>query len=127
MVSSRSILIFLSAAAIACAPPSGTRSGREANVITRQELDASVARNAYDAVQNLRPTFLRSRGTTFDPTVSTQAAVYLDAQRYGDITALRSMVVDAIEEIRYLNPSAATSKYGTNHTAGAIEVTTRKR
>jgi hypothetical protein len=128
MVSSRSILILLSAAAIACAPPSGTRSARDSNVITRQELDASVARNAYDAVQNLRPTFLRSRGTqTFDPTVSTQAAVYLDGQRYGDITALKSMNVDAIEEIRYLNPSTATSKYGTNHTAGAIEVTTRMR
>jgi hypothetical protein len=123
-------LIFLSAAALACAPPSGsgTQSARDANLITRQELDASVARNAYDAIQNLRPTFFRQRGTqTFDPTVSTQAAVYLDAQRYGDITALKSMTVDAIDEIRYLNPSAATSKYGTNHTAGVIEVTTRKR
>ena len=128
MVSSRSILIFLSAAAIACAPPSGTRSVRDANVITRQELDASVARNAYDAIQNLRPTFLRSRGTqTFDPTVSTQAAVYFDGQRYGDITSLKSMTIDNLDEIRYLNPSLATSKYGTNHTAGAIEVTTRRR
>ena len=127
-MSSRSILIFLSAAAIACAPPSGTRAARDTNVITRQELDASVARNAYDAIQNLRPNYLRSRGTqTFDPTVSTQAAVYLDSQRYGDITALKSMTLDAIEEIRYLSPSDATSRYGTNHTAGVIEVTTRKR
>ncbi len=127
-MSSRSILIFLSAAAIACAPPSGARSARDTNVITRQELDASVARNAYDAIQNLRPSFLRTRGTqTFDPTVSTQASVYLDGQRYGDITALKSMMLDAIEEIRYLNPAAATNKYGTNHTAGVIEVTTRKR
>ena len=128
MVSSRSVLVFLSAAVIACAPPSGTRAARVTNVITRQELAASVAQNAYDAIQNLRPSYLRTRGTqTFDPTVSTQAAVYLDEQRYGDITALKSMLLDNIEEIRYLNPSAATSMYGTNHTAGVIAVITRKR
>jgi len=128
MFSSRSVLILLSAAAIACAPPSGARPARDANVITREELDASVARNAYDAIQNLRPNFLRSRGTqTFDPTVSTQAAIYLDGQRYGDVTALKSMLVDAIDQIRYLSAADATSRYGTNHTAGAIEVTTRKR
>jgi len=127
-VTSRSILIFLSAAAIACAPPSGTRTARDVNVITRQELEAAVAPNAYDVIQNLRPSYLRTRGTqTLDPTVSSQASVYLDGQRFGDITTLRSMTVDAIEEIRYLNPSMATTKYGTNHTAGVIEVTTRKR
>ena len=127
-MTSRSILIFLSAAAIACAPPSGTRTARDVNVITRQELEAAVAQNAYDVIQNLRPSYLRTRGTqSLDPTVSTQAWVYLDGQRYGDIATLRSMTVDAIEEIRYLNPSLATTKYGVNHTAGAIEVTTRKR
>jgi len=127
-VTSRSILIFLFAAAIACAPPSGTRTARDVNVITRQELEAAVAQNAYDVIQNLRPSYLRTRGTqSLDPTVRTQAWVYLDGQRYGDIATLRSMTVDAIEEIRYLNPSLATTKYGVNHTAGAIEVTTRKR
>jgi hypothetical protein len=128
MVSSRSLLIFLSAAAIACAPPSGTRTTRDSNVITRQDLEGSIGRNAYDAIESLRPNFLRSRGTqTFDPTVSAQAAVYLDGQRYGEVTALRSIQVDTIHEIRYLSASNATSKYGTNHTAGVIEVTTRRR
>jgi hypothetical protein len=128
VVLSRSVLIFLSAAAIACAPPSGARAARDMNVITRQELSGSVAQNAYDVIQNLRPSYLRTRGTqTLDPTVSPYAAVYLDGQRYGDITVLKSMLADAIEEIRYLNPSAATTKYGTNHTAGVIEVATRKR
>jgi outer membrane cobalamin receptor len=128
MATSRSVLILLSAAAIACAPPSGKRSLRNTNVITRQELEASVAMTAYDAIQRLRPSYLRTRGAqTFDPSVSTQAAVYLDGQRYGDITALRSMPVHAIEEIQYLSPAAATSKYGTDHTAGVIELVTRKR
>jgi len=127
-VSIRPVLLVLAAAALACAPPAGTSSsGRDPNVISRQELEASVAVNAYDAIMNLRPTFLRSRGTnTFDAAATTLPDVYVDGQRFGNITNLKSMTLDNIAEIRLLRASDATNKYGTNHTTGVIEVTTRK-
>ena len=137
-MSIRPVLLVLAAAALACAPPAGTSSsGRDPNVISRQELEASVAVNAYDAIMNLRPTFLRSRGTnTFDAAATTLPDVYVDGQRFGNITNLKSMTLDDssascytadnIAEIRLLRASDATNKYGTNHTTGVIEVTTRK-
>lgn len=126
-MSIRPVLTVFAAVAVACAPPSNPGNTRDSNVITREELSASKSLNAYDAIKNLRPNFLRARGTnTFDPVVSTEPTVYVDGQRFGDITNLRSMSVDLIAEIRLLRASDATIKYGTNHTTGVIEVTTRK-
>jgi hypothetical protein len=49
---------------LACAPPSTTRTARDPNVITREEIVASQATNAYDAVSKLRPNFLIFHGQT---------------------------------------------------------------
>ncbi|MDQ3674159.1 MAG: hypothetical protein M3365_07275 [Gemmatimonadota bacterium] len=122
----RSVLVLAAAGAIACAPPGPRGGSRDTNLITQEELLASQASYAYDAIRHLRPMFLRSRGqNTFDPRVPTTPEVFVDGQKYGHIETLKTMPVPQIVAIRFLNASEATTKYGTGYTAGVIEVTTR--
>ncbi|MBW3552427.1 MAG: hypothetical protein KY466_02890 [Gemmatimonadetes bacterium] len=108
-------------------------------MITSEELRAlEGVSSAYDAVQRLRPRFLRGRTGTFgtgganDPLSRTSSAaeqstvvVYLDGVRFGGIDALRRINVDGVREIRFVPGRDATTKYGTNHGGGVIEVSTR--
>src|SRR3990170_2774827 len=113
----RSVVLFLSATAIGCAPAAGTARTRNTNVLTAEEIATSQSTTAYDAIRHLRPTFLRTRGPqNFEPGGGVQTAhVFLDGQRYGDIETLKTMPVSTIREIRYLSASDATTKYGTGY------------
>jgi len=124
----RGVLVVVAAVAVACAPPatSGVTGSRDANFITTEEIVASQTTNVYDAIKNLRPMFLRSRGqTTFDPSIVQTAVVFVDGQRFGSVETLRTMPVVQVTSIRFLTASDATTKYGTGYTAGVIEVSTR--
>jgi hypothetical protein len=113
----------------ACATPSGTQRGgtRDPNLITVEELEAVNASNLLDAVNRLRPQFLRSRGVVSlqDPNPPT-AVVYLDGQRVGGIDFLERMSPLGVISVRYMTPVDASSRYGFNHEGGAILVSTRR-
>lgn len=91
-----------------------------AGVITRQQiLDANV-RTAYEVVRKLQPSWLRERprgGGTADP-----VRVYVDGVNRGDVSQLRFFDAVTIAEMRHLNSSDATTRFGTGHTSGAILV-----
>lgn len=112
---------------LACSPPSTTaHPGRSASVITREEIVASQAANAYEAVSRLRPTFLQSRGqTTITGSDTGYPKVYLDHMPFGDITSLRSIDASGIHEIRYYDGPAASARFGLGNVSGAIEVLSR--
>lgn len=117
--------LFAVAACFSCAPPSTTSGSRHSDVITREEILASKAMNAFDVVSLLRPSFLRSRGqTTINGTDTGYAKVYLDRQLFGDIASLRQLQVGNIREIRYYSAPDATMRFGLGNTSGAIEVVT---
>lgn len=101
-------------------------ASRNRSVITQDELRESSARDAYHAVQLLRPDWLRSRGVNSmrDPTPVAVVA-YVDGQRYGGVGALEQFRIGSFKEIRYYNGSEATSRWGTGHAGGVIYVTTR--
>jgi hypothetical protein len=108
---------------LACSPPSTARSGRDPNLLTREEILASYATNAYDAVARLRPNFLVFHGqNTINGTDTGYPKVYLDHILFGDLTSLRSLDPNAIREIRYYNAAAASSRFGLGNASGAIEV-----
>jgi hypothetical protein len=99
---------------------------RDSNLITQQELAASTARDAYQAVQMLRPDwFRRGRGANSQAQGSTQVVVYVDGQKYGTPRSLEQFRVGSFKELRYYNASEATNRWGTGHTAGVIYVSTR--
>jgi len=114
----------------ACASSSaGTRASTGArgarDVITEEELASTSATNALDAVRQLRPQMLQSRGPTTlgnAADAGTGPAVFLDGQRFGGLNELASISVTDIREIRYLSGPDATQRFGTGYTQGAILV-----
>lgn len=103
----------------ACASP-GTRSGSGApDVITREQLADMGAGTIYEAVERYHPEWLRQR--LYDQ----PAVVFVDGTRMGDPSLLYSINVNHVVEVRYMDASDATTRYGTGFGGGAIQVTTR--
>jgi type IV pilus biogenesis protein CpaD/CtpE len=101
------------------------RQRRDPNVITEVELAARSTLTARQAIEQLRPQFLRVRGTTTLGNAQTGDViwVYVDGTRMGTVDVLNGIGVHEVREIRYLSPSEATNRYGTGHVQGAILVT----
>jgi len=100
-------------------------------VISAEEIAGSSGSNAYEIIQRLRPNFLRTRGAVHGMPGATNAVemvdlvVYLNENRLGGSDQLRQIATTDIREIRYFNSSEATTKWGTGHSAGAIQVVSR--
>ncbi len=98
---------------------------RDRNVITRAELERWDELSAYEAIRRLRPTWLRYRGQAVltDPGRETMR-IYVNRSFFGDASSLSNIPVRNIQEIRFLDARQATLQYGTDHTVGAINITT---
>ena len=105
------------------------KSSPTRNVITAAEIVASKVSDAYQAVTQLRPDFLRRRPSSVTMTQARPNAVsvYLDELPFGTVESLRSVPLDRVRIIRYLTPFEADMRWGGSHPAGAILVTTLKR
>ncbi len=101
------------------------RQRKDPNVITEAELASRSSLTARQAIEQLRPQFLRVRGTTTLGNAQTSDViwVYFEGTRMGTVEVLNNIGVQEIREIRYLSPSEATNRYGTGHVQGAIVVT----
>lgn len=120
------VLGLVLAWACSTAQPQG-RPTRDRNVLTAAELQGVPVETVYDAIQRLRPEFLRSRGqVSLENPSASLPVVYLDDIRLGGPDALRTIRVSDVHEIRYLSASDATTRYGTGHAGGVIAVTTRR-
>jgi hypothetical protein len=113
----------------ACAPASSGGPGSRAaqhNVVTADELAPMRTLTVYDALQRIRPTFLRSRAvateTTPNPPLPT---VFIDGVRTEGLDALRQVHADEVRVIRFYEPQDANTRFGTGNDGGAIEVTLR--
>jgi hypothetical protein len=114
---------LVAAAFVSCAPPATVVSGRDRNVITREEILASQASNAYDAVSRLRPNFMNSHGpTTINGPDTGYPKVYLDHILLGDLSSLKALNPTGILSIHYYNGAEASSRFGLDNVSGAIEV-----
>lgn len=121
------LISVISTGLLACASGgSSVGPGTGRDVITAEELErAPGVTNAYEAVERLRPNFLRSRGpqSLRSPTVP-PIIVYLDQVRLGQVETLRGITVEAIQQIRHVPARDAQQRFGLDHTGGVIEVTT---
>lgn len=95
------------------------RSSRD--VITAEELQTIQVSDAYAAVQRLRSAWLRPRSGGGSP-----IAVFVDGVRAGDLDMLRQIPVITVRELRFIDPSDATTRWGTGYTNGAIMVLTQR-
>jgi hypothetical protein len=94
------------------------------NVITRQELTGAQRATVYEAVERLRPSFLRPRtiAGTAGSAPQSYAVVYVDGIRKGGPDFLRTIPIGEVAEVRYLSATDATTRYGLNVPAGVIDV-----
>lgn len=131
-------LLLLAGCAAASAPQAGGTAPAPArvergslNLITSAEIEAAGADmlNAYDLVERLRPTMMRFRNQTAG-TRSTGDVLgpvaYVDDQRLGALDLLRTVMRASVREIRYLSATDATTRFGTGHPSGAIQVLTKR-
>ena len=110
-----------------CATQQGNAASYRSDVLSAEEIMETSANDAFDAVRLLRSRWLRARAA---PSIaspgSEYAKIYVDnIPRSGGLDDLRSIPVGDIREIRYMNPSNATTRFGTGHAGGVIMVITR--
>jgi len=106
------------------AGPGARRSSSEA--LTEAEMQPDASQDLFTVIQRRRPRWLQNRSAR---TLQGQLgiAVIVDGVRQqGSVEILRSMRTGDVEEVRYLNARDATTRYGTDMTAGAILVVTKR-
>lgn len=105
-----------------CAHSSQVEEPRpQSNVLTRDEIVGVPLATAYDAVDRLRPRFLRPRATGGRPATA-YPVVYIDGVRRGTLEVLRSVAANTVLEIRYLAAADATTRYGLDVQGGVLDV-----
>ncbi len=115
------LLITLTVAACAS---SGRGSGsvrRNPDLITLAELNDISDRSAYEAVERLRPRWLRGRGGR----TGLPGIIWDDRAYRFDI--LRTMPIEQVGEMKFINAMDATTLWGTGYPDGIIQVTSRSR
>jgi hypothetical protein len=120
--------IFVSACSSAGTTAGHGSSFDKRNIITFEEIKAAKTpgSSAWDLIAQVRPTFLRTRGTkSLRDLTQVRAVVYLDGIRYGNLESLRSLNAEDIREIEFMDSGDATTRFGTDHLGGAILIRTR--
>ena len=107
-------------------------AGRSRDLITSEELMEVPYNTVFEAVRALRPRWLQARNVASlvapRPSQARHSArVYVDGHFRGELNELSRLVPHEVAEIRFMSASDATTRFGTNHIAGAIVVTTRRR
>ena len=96
------------------------------NVITRLEIRPTETPSAYDVVSRLRPYWLFAHGGSAHGQQHDEAPhVLVGEVWFGTAASLRDIAAETVEELRYLNPADATTRFGTGHTTGVIVVVLR--
>ncbi len=115
-------LLLITAFIIECAPTKEMGSARGSRyIITAEEISATSANNAYEAIQFLRPNLLnRDMRRSIDMYSTAGVVIYVQGAKYGDKESLKTISALEIAEIRYLSKSEATMRFGSDHAGGAF-------
>jgi outer membrane cobalamin receptor len=126
MLSTITVVLLAACTSSSMKSSSAPRASRDH--ITRAQIEQMPVQNAYELVQRLRPEYLREQRGVSSLRVTTPllAVVYVDGVRRGRPESLRELRPTEIEEIRFMNGTDATTRYGTDHGGGVIDVKTRR-
>lgn len=120
------VLAAMTASISACATASESeQDGGNPDVILEDELTAVPELNALEAIQRLRSGWLRVRGAaSFSRPQGIR--VYVNGMARGGVEELRALRATNIESMRFLSGRDATTRFGVDHTNGAIMVRLRR-
>ena len=100
------------------------RATTSRDVVTREQLLETQQTTVFEALRQLRPRWLRTRGNVRqagDVTVN----VYMGGQKMGPVEFLTTLDPQVIGEIRFYTAAEATTLFGTGNMAGVIAITRR--
>lgn len=122
----RFLILPLALSLMACAATQSSGPRRSARILEADEIAEAAVFTAFEAVQRCRPQWLHTRGSpSFNSPDSSPPALYLDGTRLDGFRELERIRSETVERMVYMSPSDATNRFGTNHTGGAILITTR--
>jgi len=101
-----------------------TRTSRDPNVLTYEDLQANRFNDLYSAIEALRSNWLVPRGTDSFRTPS-QVQVIFDDAHLGDVSTLRGVSVQSVVYVRYYSGVEATGRWGLDHGSGVIFISSR--
>ncbi len=101
-----------------------TESSRRSDVLTGEQLVETQRMNVYEAVRQLRPRWLTTRGGARAQGQLT-VSVYIGRQRMGGVDFLETLDPQDIGQIRFYSGGDATTIFGTNAAGGVLEITRR--
>jgi hypothetical protein len=119
------VVLLLALLPAACGRPGELgRVAPNSTIITEEELGRIHVATAYDAVERLRPDFLRGRGPVSqrNPDAGRPVVYIAGVRQQGGPAVLRQVRFGDVREIQYLGGVDATTRYGTDHAGGAILV-----
>jgi hypothetical protein len=109
---------------LACA--AGAATAQASNVITAPELAAEQGGSTYDAVRHIRPELFRSRDDGSLMLFSARMpAVAVNDSLVGGIDILRTLPVNQVVHLEYINAPRAAKQYGMTFRDGILLVQTR--
>ncbi|MFQ5637560.1 MAG: hypothetical protein ACE5IR_06145 [bacterium] len=122
-----SIAFFLFVIGIAaCSSTTGAKAKKgqySRNRISAEDIMSHSTSTAYEIIQRLRPIWLQGRGRK--ALLSEQASypvVYVNGRKHGTLGSLSNFSAHEITEIRFYSAADATTKFGTNHPSGVIDI-----
>ncbi|MEX2471449.1 MAG: hypothetical protein WEA34_04675, partial [Gemmatimonadota bacterium] len=119
------VLLLVALSVGACATTGGSGGGASSDTLTGEQLIEARHTDLLEAVQNLRPTWIRGRGAN-SINSSSEVIVFLNGAPYGTVSDLRSIPLDAVVDVRFLSASEAGARYGTlAGSSGLLLVRTR--
>lgn len=124
-----SFFLLLMPALLNCVTGAGASGSTDnPNVIVSQELSELRDTNVMDAIQRLRPQWLRVRSRpsrlASEGSATALPKVHIDSVPIGDANELEQVRASEVLEIRYLSAADASTRFGTGYTSGVILITT---
>ena len=127
------VRLWMATALLACASSGSGSVGQRTSPtrISRSEISASSASNAYELISRLRPNWLRptATGSVAGGVVRSQTIlVYLNRQRLEDLNALKTIGtadIDSAEWIDATRVATVLSQVPPGPVSGAIVIKTR--
>lgn len=104
-------------------PAAIPRARRSINSITYEEVRGARVPNAFQLIQNLRPSWLRTpRGAT-SLTNHADIQVFMNGIRMGGREQLNNIPITSIRTVRLYTATEARLRFGGSTQAGVIEIT----
>jgi hypothetical protein len=94
-------------------------------LIRFDELQSAPYPSAFEAVEALRPRWIRMRSRR-PVSAEQEVTVYLDDVRFGTLQSLKSVPIETVNEIEWIDPETAKERWGKHNVTAVIHVRTRR-